>query len=150
MSAMNLRLTAIFSALAACPAPDAGPTVEHVHANGLTLRLPASLSVREVQDGFTVDPTPGRTRHSPAVTITRRTGDHPAGAWEPRVVAGRACSYRRQHGSGGSGGSELKLDAWCPYPGGHVEIAQVSQAEWPATPDDSLAWQVMAAIEAPR
>ena len=38
---MNLRLAAMFMALAACPAHDSGPTVEHVHTNGLTLRLRA-------------------------------------------------------------------------------------------------------------
>lgn len=148
---MNLRLAAMFMALAACPAPDARPTVEHVHTNGLTLRLPASLFVREVQDGFTVDvAASGVTRYSQAVTITRRAGTDRPVAWAERVVAGRACSYRHQQSSSGSGGDELTLDAWCPYPGGHVEIAQGSQAEWPATPDDSLAWQVMAALEAPR
>ena len=128
------------------------PTTRIVHPNGLSLDLPASLSARQVADGFLTGPPGGEDRRSPVqASVHRRTGPvPPPGDWpEARRVGDRLIHYRVQEEAGGSGGPESALSAWTPYPGGFVQVEQVSQAEGPASPDHSLAWKVLAALREP-
>lgn len=147
------RLISAFFLTTCTAVPPAEPVVEHVHPNGLTLRLPASLSVQEMPGGFLVDiEARRRSRYPLNVEVVRHEGaNSPDGNWPTtRVVRGRTCAYRQTHGSGGSGGDEIFLDAWCPYPGGYVQIDHAAQSEWPPEPSDEFGWQVLAGLVDPR
>lgn len=125
------------------------PAIEHLHPNGLALRLPASLVVHQLNDGFVVQPAASvQTRAPHQVFVSLRQGVSPlaGGELERKNVAGHLVFFRVDHEEGGSGGASHKLTAWRPYADGYVLITQVAQAEWPAAPDHSLAWVVIGAI----
>lgn len=116
---------------------------EVVHPNGLFLHLPASLSVTETTDGFTVAPPPVRSS-GPVVIRLRPNEERPvAPGPERRAVGARELSYRiAKVGEGGSGGAEYALAAWEACPGGHISYHQVEQAET-GEPFYEFAWYVI-------
>jgi hypothetical protein len=137
----------------ACSMDNKEPALHFVHPNGLSLRLPIALSAQQLPDGFIVDLAASRESRTPEqVTVVLHKGaSEPEGEWpDKRVVSGRVFSYRMEQDKGGSGGEVYVLVAWCPYPGGYVRLEQVSQAEWPTVPNESLIWNVTAAISEPQ
>lgn len=123
--------------------------VDHVHPNGLILRLPTALSTRQISDGFVVQLAASLQQRVPQqVSVTlHRGGNIPTGEnLEKKSVAGGLVLFRVDREEGGSGGASHTLTAWRAYADGYVQIVQVTQAEWPSVPDHSLAWTVVAAI----
>lgn len=128
------------------------PTIDYIHSNGLTLKLPATLSAHQLADGFVVQLAASLQERTPQqVFVTlQQSASMPAGErLERKIVSGRLVLFRFDHEEGGSGGASHKLTAWRPYADGYVLTVQVAQAEWPSAPDHSLAWMVMNAISDP-
>lgn len=122
-------------------------TREVVHPNGLSVRLPDSLTTSETDDGFLIVP-PGDanaySRYPLEINVTLHRGEEqPDGSWaEQRRIESRVVHYRVEENEGGSGGSEYGLYAWESVPGGYIKYQQWAQAEM-SRPDFKLAWQVI-------
>lgn len=129
------------------------PTIDYIHPNGLALKLPATLSARQLSDGFVVQLAAsfqGRDPQQVFVTLQQGANMPADERLERKNVAGRLVLFRLDREEGGSGGVNHKLNAWSPYADGYVLIIQVAQAEWPTVPNHSLAWIVIEAISEPQ
>ena len=121
------------------------------HPNGLALKLPLNLRAEPRSAGFRVTPAEGGPARIPSVVdVTLQPTARPEGTFpETRPIAGGQARYRIEEGEGGSAGPQFVLTAWLAYGRGHVLVRQTTQAEFPAKPDFSLAWIVIAGLAAP-
>lgn len=120
-----------------------------VHPSGLTL-LPqsAAYNVQSRDFGFRVDPANARSQRTPwSVELRFLSGPQPAKATsKSKQVGEHAAHFALQvDEEAGSGGALHTLTAWAACGSGELQMRASQQAEPPARPDWSAAWQLLAA-----
>ncbi len=115
---------------------------ETVHPNGLTLRLPEKLEIKQIPNGFLIEPPSVRGLSYASVNLLSQQ-QSPAGDWSrQRQIGSRTIHYRIEETEGSTGGKEYKLQAWELYPKGIV-IYQQSEQSKSAAPEHDFAWYIV-------
>jgi hypothetical protein len=130
------------------PAPlKTGPA--EVHASGLTLLpQPETFRVQSREWGFRVDPANARRERNPWSVELRllATDSLPDAGTTAKQVGEHSAQYSVQiEEQEGSGGALHKLTASARCGAGWLSMTAAQQAEFPARPDWSAAWSLMAA-----
>jgi hypothetical protein len=142
----------VLVALSACFMNENENTIEVAHPNGLSLRLPESVSVEQTFNGFFIIPRKAKELRTPfEIEVSLHADERPEGEWpEMRQIKGDTVYYRIDRIGGGSGGDIYVLNAWKAYPTGYVLLRHYEQGEDILTPDFALGWIVISSTRAIR
>ncbi len=126
-----------------------GNMSEHIHKNGLTVKLPENLSAKQSDNGFTIEPADGSNKNlripieiNIGLVADKSNGFPDESLSKNKTVATRNIKYQIQKDDGGSGGESYTFTGYETVANDYIKYSQMLQSKYDE-PDFATLWQII-------
>jgi hypothetical protein len=126
-----------------------GNMSEHIHKNGLTVKLSENLSAKQSDNGFTIEPANGSNKNiripieiNIGLFADKNNVFADESLTKNKTVATRNIKYQIQKDDGGSGGESYTFIGSETTAKGYIKYSQMLQSKYDE-PDFATLWQII-------